>query len=40
MFDVYKKNGDGRLTFLYQVRPKRERRAKAIRFDIVAQLVE
>ena len=40
IFDIYTNNGDGRLTFLYQIRPIRERRSKVIKFYIVAQLIE
>ena len=40
LFDMYTKNGDGRLTFLYQIRPKRERRARSIKFSVTAQLIE
>jgi hypothetical protein len=37
---MYTNNGDGRLTFLYQLRPIRERRSKSIKFSIVAQLID
>jgi len=40
IFDMYTNNGDGRLTFLCQIRPIRERRSKSIKFSIVAQLIE
>jgi hypothetical protein len=40
IFDMYTNNGDGRLTFLYQLRPIRERRSKSIKFSIVAQLID
>lgn len=40
IFDVYTKNGDGRLTFLYQIRPIRERRARTPKFLVTAQLIE
>jgi hypothetical protein len=40
IFDIYANNGDGRLTFLCQIRPMRERRSKAIKFHLVAQLIE
>ncbi|CAF1292210.1 unnamed protein product [Adineta ricciae] len=38
VFDMYTNNGEGRLTFLCQIRPIRERR-KPVKFAIVAQLV-
>jgi len=40
IFDIFTNNGDGRLTFLCQIRPKRERRSKIIKFSIVAQLID
>lgn len=40
IFDIYANNGDGRLTFLCQIRPIRERRAKSIKFSVIAQLIE
>jgi PAS domain-containing protein len=40
IFDMYANNGDGRLTFLCQIRPIRERRSKLIKFSVVAQLVD
>jgi PAS domain-containing protein len=40
IFDIYASNGDGRLTFLCQIRPMRERRSKAIKFHLVAQLID
>jgi hypothetical protein len=40
IFDIYANNGDGRLTFLCQIRPMRERRSKAIKFHLVAQLID
>jgi hypothetical protein len=40
VFDMYTNHGDGRLTFLCQIRPIRERRSKAIKFAIVAQLID
>ena len=40
IFDIYTKNGDGRLSFLYQIRPKRERRARSLKFSVTAQLIE
>jgi PAS domain-containing protein len=40
IFDMYTNNGDGRLTFLFQIRPIRERRSKSIKFSIVAQLID
>lgn len=40
IFDVYTKNGDGRLTFLYQIRPIRERRARTPKFLVTAQLID
>nr|BAK03302.1 predicted protein [Hordeum vulgare subsp. vulgare] len=38
VFDMYTGNGEGRLTFLCQIRPIRERR-KPVKFAVVAQLV-
>jgi hypothetical protein len=40
IFDMYTNHGDNRLTFLFQIRPTRERRAKSIKYSIVAQLIE
>jgi PAS domain-containing protein len=40
IFDIYTNNGDGRLTFLCQIRPIRERRSKTIKFAVVAQLID
>lgn len=40
ILDMYINNGEGRLTFLCQIRPIRERRSKAIKFSLVAQLIE
>jgi PAS domain-containing protein len=40
IFDMYANNGDGRLTFLCQIRPIRERRSKSIKFHLVAQLID
>jgi hypothetical protein len=37
---MYANNGDGRLTFLCQIRPIRERRSKSIKFHLVAQLID
>ena len=39
-FDMYTCNGENRLTFLYQIRPVRERRSKTIKYSIRAQLIE
>ncbi|UJR09105.1 hypothetical protein I4U23_013352 [Adineta vaga] len=40
VFDIYANNGEHRLTFLCQIRPTRERRAKSIKYAIVAQLID
>ncbi|CAF0859783.1 unnamed protein product [Rotaria sordida] len=40
IFDMYTNNGDGRLTFLCQLRLKRQRRSKLISFEIVAQPID
>jgi hypothetical protein len=40
LFDMYTNHGDGRLTFLCQIRPIRERRSKTIKFAIIAQLID
>lgn len=40
IFDIYANNGDGRLTFLCQIRPIRERRAKSVKFSLIAQLID
>jgi hypothetical protein len=40
IFDMYTNNGEGRLTFLCQIRPIRERRSKAIKFAMISQLIE
>jgi hypothetical protein len=40
IFDMFTSYGDGRLTFLCQIRPIRERRSKTIKFAIVAQLID
>ncbi|UJR37084.1 hypothetical protein I4U23_029788 [Adineta vaga] len=39
LFDMYSNNGDGRLTFLCQIRPVRERR-KSVKIAVFAQLVD
>ncbi|CAF0771376.1 unnamed protein product [Rotaria sp. Silwood1] len=40
ILDMYTNNGDGRLTFLCQIRLKRQRRSKLIEFEILAQPVD
>ena len=40
IFDIYGNNGEDRLTFLCQIRPVRERRAKTVKFQVIAQLIE
>ncbi|CAF0918279.1 unnamed protein product [Adineta ricciae] len=40
LFDIYSSHGESRLTFLCQIRPIRERRAKSIKYAIVAQLID
>jgi len=40
IFDMYTNNGENLLTFLCQIRPTRERRSKAIKYSIVAQLID
>lgn len=40
IFDMYTNGGDERLTFLCQLRVKRQRRLKSIKFVVVAQLID
>lgn len=40
IFDIYGNNGENRLTFLCQIRPRRERRSKIVKVSIVAQLID
>jgi hypothetical protein len=40
IFDIYTNNGEGRLTFLCQIRTIRERRSKLIKYSFIAQLID